>query len=73
MFCIAVDISRFATIVIPPANFLCGGVYCFHVVRPSVCPSVTLCFFPNILKRSDGYSSISADIDISKMYLHKVK
>ena len=31
-------------LVIPPANFVCGGVYCFHVVRPcvrpSVCPSV---------------------------------
>ena len=23
-------------IIIPPANFVCGGVYCFHVVRPSV-------------------------------------
>ena len=37
----------------PPANFVCGGVYCFHVVRPcvrpSVCPSVTFCFL-NILK-----------------------
>ena len=44
-------------LVIPPANFVCGGVYCFHVVRacvrvcvrPSVCPSVMFCFF-NILK-----------------------
>ena len=42
---------------IPPANFVCCGVYCFHVVRacvrlcvrPSVRPSVTFCFF-NILK-----------------------
>ena len=22
-------------LVIPPANFVCGSVYCFHVVRPS--------------------------------------
>ena len=42
---------------LPPANFVCGGVYCFHVVRlcvrpcvrPSVRPSVTFCFL-NILK-----------------------
>ena len=27
-------------IFIPPANFVCGGVYCFHVVRASVHPSV---------------------------------
>ena len=27
-------------IFIPPANFVCGGVYCFHVVRPSVRVSV---------------------------------
>ena len=24
----------------PPANYVCGGVYCFHVVRPSVHLSV---------------------------------
>ena len=29
----------------PPTHKLCGGVYCFHVVHPSVCPSLTLCFF----------------------------
>ena len=46
---------------IPPTNSVCGGVYCFHVVRLSVCPSVTLCFFLLSWKRSDGYSSISAD------------
>ena len=23
-------------LIIPPANFVCGGVYCFHVVRASV-------------------------------------
>ena len=27
-------------IIIPPANFVCGGVYCFHVVRACVRPSV---------------------------------
>ena len=26
----------FQTFVIPPANFVCGGVYCFHVVCPCV-------------------------------------
>ena len=28
----------------PPANCVCGRVYCFHVVRPSVRPSLTFCF-----------------------------
>ena len=27
-------------IFLPPANFVCGGVYCFHVVRACVRPSV---------------------------------
>ena len=27
-------------IFIPPANFVCGGVYCFHVVRVCVRASV---------------------------------
>ena len=39
-------------IIIPPANCVCGRVYCFHVVRPcvrNVFVSVTFCFF-NILK-----------------------
>ena len=39
-----------------PANFVCGGVYCFQVVcacvrpcvRASVRPSVTFCFFNNL-------------------------
>ena len=31
---------KFNNIIIPPANFVCGGVYCFHVVRPCVRPSV---------------------------------
>ena len=34
--------------IIPPANCVCGRVYCFHVVgpsvRPCVRPSVTFCF-----------------------------
>ena len=34
--------------IIPPANFVCGGVYCFHVVRPSVCPSVPACVRPSV-------------------------
>ena len=43
-------------VIIPPANCVCGRVYCFHVVCPSVRPkvrpsarvSVTFCFL-NIL------------------------
>ena len=27
-------------VIIPPANCVCGWVYCFHVVRPSIRPSV---------------------------------
>ena len=50
-------LGRGGEVVMPPANFVCGGVYCFHVVRPcvhpsvrpSVRPSVTFCFL-NILK-----------------------
>ena len=41
--------SMYFVIIIPPANCVCGRVYCFHVVRPSVCGSVTFCFL-NILK-----------------------
>ena len=26
--------------VIHPANFVCGGVYCFHIVRASIRTSV---------------------------------
>ena len=43
-------------IIIPPANFVCGRLYCFHVDRPSVCPSVrdTLVFYiPGIY--AEGY------------------
>ena len=30
-----------ADIYTPSANYVCeGGVYCFHVHRPSICPSV---------------------------------
>ena len=45
-------------LIIPLANFVCGGVYCSHVVRPSVCPSATLSFFPNILK-TDNVSAVT--------------
>ena len=45
------DNSR--SVVIPPANCVCGRVYCFHVVRRSERTnenvSVTFCFL-NILK-----------------------
>ena len=30
-------------IFIPPANFVCGGVYCFHIVRACVCVCVRPC------------------------------
>ena len=36
------------SIFIPPANCVCGWVYCFHVVRPSVCPSVRLSVRPSV-------------------------
>ena len=36
-------------LIIPPANCVCGRVYCFHVVRPNKSVSVTFCFL-NILK-----------------------
>ena len=35
--------------IIPPANCVCGRVYCFHIVRPSESVAVTFCFL-NILK-----------------------
>ena len=38
--CCAIEVF----IVIPPANCVCGWVYCFHVVRPSVRSSITFCF-----------------------------
>ena len=57
-------------IIIPPANFLCGGVYCFHVVRPSV----TLWFFPNILKTQWWiFINFRKHFDINKVHLHKKK
>ena len=38
-------------LIIPPANCVCGRVYCFHVVRPNDRPtervSVTFCFLNN--------------------------
>ena len=43
------DISMMCFMVIPPANCVCGRVYCFHVVSPSDRASVTFCFL-NILK-----------------------
>ena len=30
-------------VIIPPANCVCGRVYCFHVVRPSERPTVRMC------------------------------
>ena len=57
----------------PPANFVCGGVYCFHI-RRSVCQSVTLWFFPNILKTQRWiFLNFCRHIDINKVYLHKKK
>ena len=57
-----------------PTNFVCGGVYCFHFVCPSMCPSMTLCFFPNILKMQWWiFISFCRHIDINKVYLHKKK
>ena len=61
-----------------PANFVCDGVYCFHVVRPSVRTCVRPWHFGFFLiswKLSDGYSSISADtlISIRCTYIRKSK
>ena len=54
---------------------LMSPYYIFYIftlsVRPSVCPSVTLCFFFLISwKCSDGYSSISADTLILIRYTY---
>ena len=35
-----VRVTSSRNIIIPPANCVCGRVYCFHVVRPSIHPSV---------------------------------
>ena len=53
--------------IIHPANFVCGGYTVFTLsmhlsVRPSVCLSVTFCFF-NILKIA-GFSSNLANMFI---------
>ena len=62
IYCLLVSCKQikhrpFAFMIIPPTNYVCGRVYCFHFVRPSVRPterksaraSVTFCFL-NILK-----------------------
>ena len=40
---------RFSFLYFLPRKLCLGRVYCFHIVRPSVCasvrPSVTFCFF----------------------------
>ena len=46
-------------LIIPPANFVCGGVYCFHVVcacvRASVHPSVrNVLFFSSPEPKAHG-------------------
>ena len=33
--CSAMSISAVSILIIPPANCVCGRVYCFHIVRPS--------------------------------------
>ena len=34
-------------LIIPPANCVCGRVYCFHFVRPTDRVSVMFCFLNN--------------------------
>ena len=78
--------TRMTHIIIPPANYVCGGVYCFHVVHPSVrpsvfpsvClsirPSVTFWFFFNILKRQWWkFIKFCRHIDIDEMYVYNRK
>ena len=45
-----VTVDFVSTFIIPPANFVCGGVYCFHVVRACVCvrACVRVCVRPSI-------------------------
>ena len=40
------EIRQKLMVIIPPANFVCGGVYCFHVVRACVCVCVRACVRP---------------------------
>ena len=45
-----VSLEMILTIIIPSANYVCGRVYCFHVVRPTdrvSIMSVTFCFLNN--------------------------
>ena len=58
--------------------FVCGGVYCFHLVRPSirqsVCPSVLDSFFSNILKTQWWiFINFCRHIDINKVHPYKKK
>ena len=46
------SLDMLSSFIIPPANFVCRGYTVFTLsvrasVRPSVCPSVTLCFLNN--------------------------
>ena len=52
--------------IIPPANFVCGGVYCFHVVRPCVRPSVTFCFLNNLKRNCWIFIKLCKNIHICK-------
>ena len=55
----------------PHANIVCGWVYCFRVVRLSVCLSATLWFLPNILKTQKWLCiNFCRHIDICKVFLH---
>ena len=44
---VSMYISSLVYINIPPANCVCGRVYCFHIVRPTDRVSVTFCFLNN--------------------------
>ena len=72
--CIVYTGIRLLPLITPPANFVCGRGYCFHVVRPSIRPW-HFGFFLISWKRSDGCSSISADtlISIRCTYIRKSK
>ena len=58
----------------PQTLFVVGYTVFTFSIFPSICPSVTLWFFPNILKTQWWiFINFCRHIDINKVYLHKKK